>query len=183
MANMQGECRLRHPSAGGVPTPATSTSSLMDSGWKRAAIRLALAALLCVVLIVVTFVGGLLTRSLALLALSIHVFGDLGTLLLNLIALYIGTIRPNSWLTFGWIRAGSFQTDLQTLLYQYFAYLVFLCNLILRRAVARLSAVKRQRGGNRKYFLNFKKNLRKIRNFLINFKIFKTNLGKFKKKF
>ena len=120
MANLQAECRLRHPGAGGVPTPATSTSLFIDSGRKRAAIRLALAALLCVVLIVVTFVGGLLARSLALLSLSIHVFGDLSTLLLNLIALYIGTIRPNSWLTFGWLRAGSLQTDLQTLLNQYF---------------------------------------------------------------
>lgn len=68
---------------------------------------MAFAALLCGVLLVVTFVGGHLAHSLAILAESVHVLGDLGTVLLNLFALCIGTLRPNSWFTFGLLRAGS----------------------------------------------------------------------------
>ena len=105
MANLQAECRLRH-SGTGLPTQSTITSTWMDNGRRRAAIRLALAVLLCGALLTLTFAGGLLANSLALLAESVHVIGDLGTLLLNLLALCVGTIGPNSWLTFGWLRAG-----------------------------------------------------------------------------
>lgn len=67
--------------------------------------RLTYASILCAIFIIVEITGGLLSSSLAVLSDAAHLFADLASFLVAIVAARLATVPPNSSNTFGYHRA------------------------------------------------------------------------------
>jgi len=70
--------------------------------------RLKIASILCLTFLIVEIVGGLLSSSLAILSDAAHLFSDLASFIIAIIASKLAQLPPNSKNTFGFQRAEAF---------------------------------------------------------------------------
>ncbi|CAF1194174.1 unnamed protein product [Rotaria magnacalcarata] len=67
--------------------------------------RLVIVLILCLIFMIIEFVGGIFSNSTAVITDAAHMCIDAGSFLISLAALYLGRKRPTKTLSFGYIRA------------------------------------------------------------------------------
>ena len=67
--------------------------------------RLMAACILVALFIICEVIGGFISGSLAIMADAAHMFSDLASFLVSLIAIWIGSKKPKKSFTFGYSRA------------------------------------------------------------------------------
>ena len=77
----------------------------------RSRYKLICSSLICLIFIIIEVVGGVLSNSLAIATNALHLFTDLLTFIISLIAIWVAGIPTSQRMSFGWHRAeilGSF---------------------------------------------------------------------------
>mmetsp|Transcript_5008 Transcript_5008/g.5825 ORF Transcript_5008/g.5825 Transcript_5008/m.5825 type:complete len:431 (-) Transcript_5008:64-1356(-) len=88
----------------GSSNPQT-TSSTKSNENNEIIRRLTIASILCLTFIIVELIGGILSSSLAILSDAAHLFSDLASFLIAIIASKLAVLPPDSHNTFGFKRA------------------------------------------------------------------------------
>ena len=73
--------------------------------------KLICSSLICLIFIIIEVVGGVLSNSLAIATNALHLFTDLLTFIISLIAIWVAGLPTSQRMSFGWHRAeilGSF---------------------------------------------------------------------------
>ena len=81
----------------------------LNKGRRRALWRLFVAAVICIIFIVVIFIiGGLIAKSLAVISKALHMLSDLSTLTINFISITLAYCKENKTFTYGFHRTGTY---------------------------------------------------------------------------
>ena len=81
------------------------TTSSIDAANKSAMKRLAMACVLVGLFITCEVIGGYISGSLAIMGDAAHMFSDMASFIVSLVAIWIGSRKPKKTFTFGYARA------------------------------------------------------------------------------